>query len=84
MACPTFDNIFVDIDISVCFTCRDDDQSIQNFVYNVSINQMNEQLDAAITERIRVLVRGKTHLEIYNMSGSEHTHEMLSFLNGMF
>jgi hypothetical protein len=55
MACPTFDNIFIEIDISVIFKCREDDRSIENFVYNISINQMNKQLKAAITERIRVL-----------------------------
>ena len=62
----------------------EDDESIKSFVYNISINQLNEQLEAAITERLRVLVREKTHLEVYQIKGKEHTGEMLDFLNRMF
>jgi hypothetical protein len=41
-------------------------------------------MEAAITERLRVLIREKTHLEVYQIKGYEHTHEMLDFLNKMF
>ena len=54
-ACPTYDNIFVGIDIAVVFKCKEDDESIKKFVYNISINQLNEQLEACLTERLRVL-----------------------------
>ena len=54
-SCPTFDNIFVEIDVSVVFRCMESDDDIKNFVYKISINQLNEQLEAAITERLRVL-----------------------------
>ncbi len=76
-SCPTYDNIFVEVDIAVLFKCKDDEASIEKFVYNISINQLNEQLEAAVTERLRVLskthkthiihyiVREKTHLEVY-------------------
>ena len=64
-SCPTYDNVFIEIDIGVVFKCKNDDESIKSFVYKISINQLNEQLEAAITERMRVLVRGKTHLEVY-------------------
>jgi hypothetical protein len=37
------------------FKCKEDSKSIENFVYNISINQLNKQIKAAITERIRVL-----------------------------
>lgn len=63
-AAPTYDNIFVALDIAVVFRCKPDDDSIFNFCYRISINQLNEQLEAAITERVRVLIRGKTHLEV--------------------
>jgi len=79
-SCPTFDNVFVEIDIAVVFRCKSDDESIKSFAYNISINQLNEQLEAALTERIRVLARGKTHLEVYQIR-KDHTHEMLDFLN---
>jgi hypothetical protein len=54
-SCPTFDNIFIEIEVGAVFRCRDDNKSIEEFVYNISINQLNKQIKAAITERIRVL-----------------------------
>eukprot|EP00347_Sterkiella_histriomuscorum_P018054 403346966 len=83
-SCPTFDNIFIQIDVAAVFKCKEDDDSIERFVYNISINQLNKQIKAAITERIRVLARGKTHLEVYQIKGREHTQEMIDFLNKMF
>ena len=49
-ACPTYDNIFVALDIAVVFHCKEDEDSIFNFCYRISVNQLNEQLEAAITE----------------------------------
>ena len=54
-SCPTYDNIFIYIDVAAVFKCKEDDESIEKFVYNISINQLNKQIKAAITERIRVL-----------------------------
>ena len=54
-SCPTFDNIFIEIEVGAVFKCKEDSKSIENFVYNISINQLNKQIKAAITERIRVL-----------------------------
>lgn len=54
-SCPTYDNIFVEVDIAIVFKCKEDDESIKRFVYNISINQLNEQLEAAVCERLRVL-----------------------------
>jgi hypothetical protein len=45
---------------------------------------LNEQLEAALTERVRVLIRGKTHLEVYQIKGKTNTQEMKDFLNKMF
>ena len=61
-SCPTYDNIFIEIDVAVVFRCKDDNKSIENFVYNISINQLNKQIKAAITERIRVLGKPLTIL----------------------
>ena len=98
-ACPTFDNIFVALDICVVFRCKVDESpgawndrekgkknedNIFNFCYRISINQLNEQLEAALTERIRVLIRSKTHLEVYQIKGKTNTGEMKNFLNEMF
>ena len=37
-ACPTYDNIFVALDIAVVFRCKPDDDAIHDFVYRISIN----------------------------------------------
>lgn len=37
-SCPTFDNIFIEIEVGAVFRCREDDGSIEKFVYNISIN----------------------------------------------
>lgn len=62
----------------------DGEENVKNFCYKTSVNQLNEQLDAAISERVRVLARSKTHLEAYSIKGKEHTNEMLRYLNGIF
>lgn len=48
------------------------------------MNQLNEQLDAAISERIWVLARTVTHLEAYSIKGKEHTKEMIEYMNSIF
>jgi hypothetical protein len=80
-SCPTFDNIFIEIEVGAVFRCKDDEKSIEQFVYNISINQLNKQIKAAITERIRVLgkihffllliARGKTYLEVNQIKGKD-------------
>jgi hypothetical protein len=37
-SCPTYDNVFIEIDIAVVFKCKDDEESIKAFAYNISIN----------------------------------------------
>lgn len=83
-AVPTLDNVFVEIHMTVLFRCIDSEKDVQNFVYNISVNQLNKQLEAALTERVRVLARIKTHLEIYQIKGKDHTHDIMSFLNENF
>ena len=83
-SCPTYDNIFIEIEVGAVFKCKEDEKSIEAFVYNISINQLNKQIKAAITERIRVLARGKTYLEVNQIKGKDQTRDMLDFLNKMF
>lgn len=90
-ACPTYDNIFVALDIAIIFSVYKDPQNkertheaVKNFCYKISINQLNEQLEAAISERVRVLIRSKTHLEVNQIKGATNTVAMKQFLNDMF
>lgn len=63
---------------------REGEENIKNFVYKTSVNQLNEQLDAAISERIRVLARSKTHLEAYSIKGKEKGKEHTEYMNSIF
>ena len=78
---PTIDNIYIFIDVSIIIKVKEGEDNLRNFCYNTSINQLNEQLDAAISERIRVLVRAKTHLEVYSIKGKEHTEGTLGLFS---
>lgn len=82
--CPTIDNILIKIDVSIVLKVKESEEDVKNFCYKTSINQLNEQLDAAISERIRVLARSVTHLEAYSVKGKEHTQEMIEYMNGIF
>ena len=82
--CPTIDNIYIQIEVSIVMRVKGNEEDVKNFCYKTSVNQLNEQLDAAISERVRVLARSKTHLEAYNIKGKEHTEEMLRYMNGIF
>lgn len=68
--CPTIDNIYIQIEVSIVLRVKPGEDNVKNFCYKTSVNQMNEQLDAAISERIRVLARSKTHLEAYSIKGT--------------
>jgi len=82
--CPTIDNILIQIEVSIVMRVRSGEENVRNFCYKTSVNQLNEQLDAAISERVRVLARSKTYLEAYNIKGKEHTDEMVNYLNSLF
>lgn len=82
--CPTLDNIHIQIEVSIVMRVREGEENVTNFCYKTSVNQLNGQLDAAISERVRVLARSKTHLEVYNIKGKEHTAEMVNYMNDLF
>jgi len=92
--CPTIDNIFVQIEVSIVMRVRPGEDNIKNFIRKTSVNQLNEQLEAVISERIRVLARSKTHLEAYSIKGKNSgrgqenaksvTHQLTEYMNGIF
>lgn len=82
--CPTIDNIIIRIEVSIIMRVKKEEQDIINFIYRTSVSQLNELLDAAISERVRVLIRSKTHLEAYNIKGKEHTSQMVDYMNEIF
>lgn len=80
--CPTIDNIYIQIEVSIVMRIRPGEENIKNFCYKTSVNQLNEQLDAAVSERIRVLARSKTHLQAYGIKGKDKS--MVDYMNGIF
>ena len=54
-SCPTSDNIFVRIDVSVVLKVMAKSDYVYQMCLNVS--ELNQMLEAAITERIRTMVR---------------------------
>uniref|UniRef100_A0A7S3NEY9 Band 7 domain-containing protein n=1 Tax=Euplotes harpa TaxID=151035 RepID=A0A7S3NEY9_9SPIT len=84
--CPTIDNIYIQIEVSIILRVRPGEDNVKNFCYKTSVNQLNEQLDAAISERIRVLARSKTHKEAYSIRGKKtnQSQTLCAYMNGLF
>jgi len=77
-SCPTSDNIFVRIDVSVVLNVNKD----SNYVYQMCLNvsELNQMLEAAITERIRTMVRQISSRKIQCIRGDEQAQAMLQHL----
>jgi hypothetical protein len=43
----------------------------------MNVNQLNEQLDSVVTERVRVLARSINYKEAYGIRGITDTKEMI-------
>mmetsp|Transcript_11220 Transcript_11220/g.11174 ORF Transcript_11220/g.11174 Transcript_11220/m.11174 type:complete len:381 (+) Transcript_11220:149-1291(+) len=92
--CPTIDNIYIQIEVSIVMRVKPGEENIKNFVQKTSVNQLNEQLEAVISERIRVLARSKTHLEAYSIKGKNSgknrddgksvNSQLTEYMNGIF
>lgn len=46
----------------------------------MNVNELNQMLDAAITERVRHLARSVSSRRVYSLRGEEHASQMLSHL----
>jgi len=80
-SCPTSDNIFVRIDVSVVLNVNED----SNYVYQMCLNvsELNQMLEAAITERIRTMVRQVSSRKIQCIRGDEHAQAMVQHLRSV-
>eukprot|EP00397_Hematodinium_sp_SG-2012_P046362 GEMP01052348.1.p1 GENE.GEMP01052348.1~~GEMP01052348.1.p1 ORF type:complete len:447 (+),score=91.14 GEMP01052348.1:98-1438(+) len=77
--CPTGDNVMVGVDVTLVFHIQDP----YAFVYKLGAKKFDELLSGAVEEGIRLLVRGKMHLDIYTLRGSQATG-MISQLDEKF
>ena len=46
----------------------------------MNVNELNQMLEAAITERVRNMVRSVSSRKIYSLRGEEHAKQMVSHL----
>jgi len=67
--CPTSDNVLVSVDVTLVFHIDD----AYKFVYKLGAKKFDELLSGAVEEGIRLLVRGKNHLDIYTLRGTQAT-----------
>lgn len=49
----------------------------------MNVNELNQMLDAAITERIRDLARSLSSRKIYSLKGEKHAVSMLNHLKAV-
>ena len=49
----------------------------------MNINELSQMLDAAITERVRTMVRSQQSKNIYSIRGEKNAKAMLEYLNGI-
>jgi len=77
--CPTSDNVLVGVDVTLVFHIHDP----YKFVYKLGAQKFDELLSGAVEEGIRLLVRGKTHLDIYTLRGTQATG-MITQLDAKF
>ena len=49
----------------------------------MNVNELNQMLEAAITERVRNMVRSVSSRKIYSLNGEEHARSMVSHLKSV-
>jgi regulator of protease activity HflC (stomatin/prohibitin superfamily) len=77
-SCPTLDNIFVEITVSVVLNVNPEHDYVYQLCLNVS--ELNQILVSAISERVRILARSLHSKKIYDVSGEKHAAPMLEHL----
>jgi len=48
----------------------------------MNVSELNQMLDAAIIERVRLMARSVSSRKVYSLRGQEHAAQMLSHLKG--
>jgi len=59
-------------------------KNVKLFCYNTNPNELSNLLEDSLNERVRVLVRGKTHLDVYSIKGKESSGSITTHLNNIF
>lgn len=73
--CPTADNVMVEIDVSVVFHIRENEESVKNFVYKLGPERLESMLRAFQEEAVRSMVRRKKYSNIYDLMDTEEVEQ---------
>jgi len=66
-ACPTSDDVRINIDVVVIFEIKDPSK----FIYKLGAVNFNDYLSATVDEAIRMLVRKESHETVYGLRGDK-------------
>jgi len=78
-ACPTSDDVRINIDVVIVFTITDPSK----FIYKLGAKNFDDYLSATVDEAIRMLVRKESHETVYGLRG-ESAGVLLKSLNQKF
>lgn len=62
-----------------------DIQPEHEYVYQLcmNVNELNQMLEAAITERVRNMTRSVSSRQVYSLRGETHAHQMMQHLKSV-
>lgn len=69
--CPTLDNVMVEVDVSVVFHIKDEAAAVENFVYRLGPEELENMLHAYQEEAVRAMARQKKYSSIYDLMDME-------------
>ena len=79
VACPTQDNVMVQVDITLVFRIT----NARQFCFTLGAQKFDDMLKAVCEEAIRTKVRGVNHKVVYELRGSA-SDELLTVMNKAF
>lgn len=69
--CPTSDNVMVEIDVSIVFHIKENEESVKNFVWRLGPERLESMLRAFQEEAVRSMVRRKKYSNIYDLMDTD-------------
>jgi len=78
-ACPTLDDVRVGIDVVLVFSVTD----ASKFIFRLGAKNFDDFLSGTVDESIRLLVRKRTHKEVYSLRGDREHNSVKGMLEGL-
>ena len=83
IACPTKDNVRINVNINLMFRVQEDEESILKFIYKLGAARLDDILQVEIDEAVRNFVRSIQHDQVLDLK-SEMASKMIAELNKKF